>query len=231
MMSHIVKHIGDRATGSDSVDSNPFAPTVLGQDGHKRLNRALGAGVNGMFGHDEASGGVGAGQDDAAAGVEVLVGFARDEELASRVDVEDAVEFFRSHFFQVPKRHDAGVGADDVECAEMRDGFGEETHRFVDVADVGADGDGVGPERFDLLYDLVGRCCCSRVIHDNLGSLPSELDGNRGSNASPGASHQGDLAIQAEWHVWSFQCTHGAHCDECFFFFFDLEKRQRGKDV
>lgn len=68
----------------------------------------------------------------------------------------------------------------------------------------------------------------SRVVHHHLGSLASELDGNRGSNTSPGASHQGDLAIQAEWHVCGFNCTHGAHCDECVGVFSFLDKR-RGK--
>lgn len=161
MMSHIVKHIRDRATGSDSVDSDLFAPAVLGQDGHERLNRALGARVDSMLGHHETSSSVRAGQDNATTIVEMLVAFASDEELSSSVDVENAIEFFRSDFFQVAEGNYSCVGADNVEFSEVGDCFFEETHGFVNVADVGFDGDGVGAEGFDLLHDFVGWCCCS----------------------------------------------------------------------
>lgn len=47
-----------------------------------------------MLGDGEGVGGVGGHEDDAAAGGEVLVCFAGNEELAARVEREDAVEFF-----------------------------------------------------------------------------------------------------------------------------------------
>jgi hypothetical protein len=46
-----------------------------------------------VIGNKESAGSVGARQDDAAAFVEMLVGFASDEKLAPGVDAEDAVKF------------------------------------------------------------------------------------------------------------------------------------------
>lgn len=47
-----------------------------------------------MFGHNKGPGSVGAGQDNASAWGEVLVGLSSNEELSARVDAKHAIKLF-----------------------------------------------------------------------------------------------------------------------------------------
>lgn len=88
-----VEHVRHDATGRDGVDGDPLLAAVDGQARHEGLDGALGGRVERVLGHHEALGRVGARQDDAPAPAQVLVRLAGDEELAARVEAEDAVEF------------------------------------------------------------------------------------------------------------------------------------------
>lgn len=88
-----VEHVSHDAAGRDGVDGDPLLAAVHGQARHEGLDGALGGRVERVLGHHEALGRVGARQDDAPAPAQVLVRLACDEELAARVEAEDAVEF------------------------------------------------------------------------------------------------------------------------------------------
>ena len=57
---------------------------------------------------------------------------------------------------------DAGVGDDDVETAEVIDGFGEQSFEVVDATHVGLDGDGLAARSLDRL-DGIGCSCLGRT--------------------------------------------------------------------
>lgn len=122
--------------------------------------------------------GDGAHQDDAAADGKVLVGLTGDEELATGVDLEDAVELLLGDVLEVTEGDDTGVGADNVELTEVLDGLVEELDGLGDLTNVGLDGNGVGAVLLDLLDDLVGSVGGVGVVDDDLGTALAELNGH-----------------------------------------------------
>lgn len=94
MLRDFVEHIRDGTPGSHGVHRDLLMSTVLCHDAHERLDSALRARIQRVLWHTEGVGCVGRHKDDAAAVVEVAVGFASDEELGARIDAEDTVEFF-----------------------------------------------------------------------------------------------------------------------------------------
>lgn len=191
-----VVHVSLNAAGGDAVDGDLLVAGVDGHAADEGLDGALGARVDGVLGHALGLAGDGAHEDDAAADGQVLVGLAGDEELAAGVDAHDAVVLLLGDVLEVAEGDDAGVGADDVELAEVLDGEVHHLDGLGDVADVGLVGDGVGAHLLDVLDDLVGGVLGVGVVDDDLGAAAGELDGHGGTNATAGASDKGDLAIK-----------------------------------
>jgi hypothetical protein len=129
-----------------------------------------------MLGHALGLSSNGTHEDQPSANLEVLVRLASDEELAARVDVEDAVELFGSDILDVAKGDDAAVGADDVELAEDPDGLLEHAHDLVDVGHVGLDRGRVGAGLLDGLDDLLGRLLAVGVVNDDFCAATAELE-------------------------------------------------------
>jgi hypothetical protein len=99
--------------------------------------------------------------DESTAGREIFVGLLGDEELASSVDGENAVEFFGSDLGDVPKCFDAGVGDYDVDVLEVCVGGVEKLHDVGGLGDVCCDCDGFvaeGFDGFDDLWEIRQRC-------------------------------------------------------------------------
>ena len=128
--------------------------------------------------------GDGAHQDDAATLLEGLVGLTSDEELTTGVDVEHAVEFLGGDILEVAERHNAGVGGDDVELAEVSLGLLEQLNGLLDVGNVGLDGNGVAAHSLDLGYDLVGLVVAVGVVDDNVGATAGELESHLLANTT-----------------------------------------------
>jgi hypothetical protein len=209
LAADLVVHVGLDAAGRDAVDGDLLVAGVDGHAAHKGLDGALGARVDGVLGHALGLAGDGAHEDDAAADRQVLVGLPGDEELAAGVDAHDAVVLLLGHVLHVAEGDDAGVGADNVELAEVLDGLVHHLDGLGDVADVGLDGDGVAAHLLDLLDELVGGFLGVGVVDDDLGAAAGELNGHRRANATAGAGDEGDLAIEAGG------VDLGRHCDVC----------------
>lgn len=173
-----VVHVGLDTTGGDGVDGDALVTAVDGHAADKSLDGTLGAGVDGVLGDTLGLTGDGAHQDDAAADGEVLVGLTGDEELATGVDLEDAVELLLGDVLEVTEGNDTGVGADNVELTEVLDGLVEELDGLGDLTNVGLDGNGVGAVLLDLLDDLVGSVGGVGVVDDDLGTALAELNGH-----------------------------------------------------
>lgn len=152
---------------------------------HKCLNGALGTRVDGVLGHTLGLSGDGAHEDQPSADLEVLVRLARHEELAARVDVEDAVELLRGDVLDVAERHHAAVGADNVELAEDLDGLLEHAHDLVDVRHVGLDRGRVRAGLLDGLHDLLGRLLAVGVVDDDFCAAAAELEGHLSADSAP----------------------------------------------
>ena len=190
-------HVGLDAAWSNAVDSDLLIAGINGHATDEGLDGALGAGVDCVLWDALGLASDRAHQDDAAANAKVLVGLAGDEELATGVDAEDAVEFLLAHVLEVAERDDAGIGADNVELAKVLNGLIEHLDRLLDVADVGLDRNSVAAVRLDLVDDLV-RCLRGvRVVEYDLCTAAGKLGGHCGSKATAGARDEGDLAIKA----------------------------------
>lgn len=120
--------------------------------------------------------GDGSHKNQATTNLEVLVRFTSNEELATGVDREDAVELLGGNILDVAEGDDAAVGADNVELAKLLLGLLEEADDLLNVGDVGLDGGGVGAVLLDLADDLVGGLVAVCVVDDNLGTATSELE-------------------------------------------------------
>lgn len=177
-------HVSLDATGGNSVDSDLLVTEVDGHAADEGLDGTLGSGVDGVLGDTLGLAGDGAHQDEAATDLEVLVGLAGDEELATGVDAEDAVELLGGDVLDMAEGDDTGVGADDVELAEDLLGLGEHLDDLVDVGDVGLDGSGVGTGLLDGLDDLLGGLGAVGVVDDDLGTTTAKLHSHLATNAT-----------------------------------------------
>lgn len=155
-----------------------------GHAAHKGLDGALGPGVDGMLGHALGLPRDRAHEDQPAADLEVLVRLAGDEELAARVDVEDAVELLGRDVLDVAERDDAAVGADHVELAEHLDRLVEHAHDLVHVRHVGLDRRRVRAGLLDGLHHLLGRLGAVGVVDDDLCAAAAEFEGHLSADSA-----------------------------------------------
>lgn len=184
LLAHGVVHVGLDAAGGDGVDGDLLVAAVDGHAAHEGLDGALGARVDGVLGDTLGLARDAAHEDDAAAGLEVLVGLAGHEELASGVDVEDAVKLLLGHVLEVAEGHHARVGHDDVELAKVLLGLGEHVDNLRHVRDVGLDGDRVAAHGLDLGDELVGRLGAVGVVDHHVGTTAGELESGLTAHAS-----------------------------------------------
>lgn len=198
LAANLVVHVGLNSTGSDTVDGDLLVTSVDGHAADESLNGTLGAGVDGVLGHTLGLAGDGAHQDDAAADGKMLVRLAGDEELATGVDAEDAVELLLSDVLDVAEGHDTGVGADDVELTEVLDGLVHELDSLRDVTDVGLQSNGVDLEGLlDFVDNLVGGVGGVGVVDNDLGTTAGELHSHGRTDTTARAGDESDLAIEA----------------------------------
>lgn len=198
LLAHGVVHVGLDTARGNAVDGDLLLTSVCfraladqsrhwkggsdertnGHAAHKGLNGTLAARVEGVLWHALGLARDAAHQDDAAVGLHALVSLLGDEELTTGVDVEDTVELLGSDVLEVAEGNDTGVGAADVELAEVVNGLLHELSGLLGVGNVGHDGDGVGAEILDLLDDLLSGLGAVGVVHDDLGAAASELHGH-----------------------------------------------------
>lgn len=176
LSADLVVHVGLDTAGGDGVDGDLLVTKINSHAADKGLNGTLAAGVDSVSGDSLGLTGDGAHQDDTATDLEVLVGLASDEELATGVDVEDTIELLRGDILDMTKGDDTAVGADDIELAPLLLGLLEETDDLVDLTNVGLDGEGIGAVLLDLLDDLVGGRVAVGIVDDDLGATTSELE-------------------------------------------------------
>ena len=179
-------HVGLDTAGRDRIDGDPLIPTVDRHAADERLDRTLAGRVDGMFRHALGLARDGAHQDDPPADLEVLIRFPGDEELAPRVDLEDTVVFLLGDVFEMAEGDDAGVGADNVELAEVLDSRVHQVDDLFDVGDVGFDGNGVGAfaEGADLLDDFFGSFGAVGVVDNDFGAPAGEFKSGFSADAA-----------------------------------------------
>ena len=158
-------------------------------------------------------------ENDPATHLEVLVRLAGDEELAAGVDLEDAVELLLRDVLEVAEGDDTRVRDDDVELTEVRDRLVHQHDRVGDIGDVGLDGDGFARavvHLAELLADDLGRLSAVGVVDDHLGAAAGELERGLAPDASPGAGHDSDFALQAvRWDALRGVAVHGGDHPGC----------------
>jgi hypothetical protein len=125
-------------------------------------------------------------QDNTATDFHPLVGLLRDEELTTGVDVEDTVELLRLDIGEVTEGNDTGVGAADIETAEVCNNIIHELGGLRNVADVGLESIGIGTVSKSL--DLLNDCLCTLdgvgVVDSDLSTALAELDSHRLSDTT-----------------------------------------------
>jgi len=104
---------------------------------------------------------------------------------------------YLGHIAHVPKTHDPGVAAHDVEPAEMLHCIVHQLGRLRHLSDVGLEGDRVGSQALDLRHDFLRRFPRVGVVDDHLGAAAAEVDGHGGADATARAGDEGDFAIEA----------------------------------
>lgn len=191
------EHVGVDAPGGDGVDGDVPVAAVLGEGSGEALDRALGPGVEGVVRDAGHRRGHRAHEDDAAAVSDVAVRVLGHEELGPGVDVEGpVVDLFRHVEFWV-EGFDAGVVDDDVEVAEVVEGFREEAGDLADFAHVRLDGDGLATFGFDGRYDRLRRAGALGIVDRDGAASAGQLEGESGTYTSACTSDEGDLPVEA----------------------------------
>jgi len=195
------EHVGLDATRRNTVDGD--APrTEVGSKGLDHANDGhLGGIVQAMILDAKQAGSNGAHEDQTPVVLEVLPRRLADEELRTRVEVEDMVELlFRDVLGLVPALGGA-VAHDDIDLAEVLLRLLEQPLDLADLADVRLDGDGFGPGLgvFDLLDNLVGAGLGVGVVYHDAAATLAQLDGAASSDAAAGAGDDGDFVVQGGW--------------------------------
>jgi len=180
-------HVGFDATGRNGVDGDFLVTTVDGHASDEGLDGTLASGVDSVLGDTLGLTCNGAHQDDAATNLEVFVGFSCDKELSTSVDVEDSVVFLFCDIFQVTKGHDAGVGDDNIDFAEMGFGLLHQSDSFLDVGDISLDGNGIGAiaNCLDRCHDFVCTLAAVSVVDDHLCPTTSQFLCSFGTHSTP----------------------------------------------
>jgi len=190
------KHVRLDTAGSDSVDADALVAHVHGQTADESLDGVLAARVQRVVLGQTGGGGDGRHEDDGPLVLEVLVGLLGDEELRPRVGVEDVVVDLGRDLEERRKVLLARVGHDDVQAAKGLLAFLEQPDDVGDLGHVGLDGDGVGPERLDLLHHGVRLVGGLAVVDDYLGPARGKLQGDAFADSAAGTGDEGDLALQ-----------------------------------
>ena len=139
-----------------------------------------------MLGHTLGLTGDGAHEDDPATDFHPLVCLLGDEELATGVDVEDAVELFWLYVGEVTERDDTRVGAADVELAKVGNNIVHKLDGLLDLADVGLEGVRIRAvaQSLDLLDDLLGTLDGVGIVDCDLSATLGQLNGHRLANTT-----------------------------------------------
>lgn len=191
------EHVGLDPTGRNGVDGDGLVAAVGGEAAGEAFDGGLGTGVDGVV-RDSGHGGCDGGHEDYTATVSnVAVSVLSDEELRASIEIEDAIVIFLRDVLLGAEDFGAGIGDDDVDAAEVREGLGEERGDLRDFGDVGLDGDRFAAVGFNLRDNFVGRCRAVGVVDDNGGAAFAELDGDACAETAAGAGDQGDAAVEA----------------------------------
>jgi hypothetical protein len=214
LLANGVVHVGLDSTWGNAVDCDLLVTGINGHAASEGLNSTLGGRVNGVLWDTLGLASDGAHQDNAASNLEVLVCLASNKELASGVDVENAVVLLWCDILHVAEGNDTGVGADNVELAEVGLGLLEHLNDLVDIGNVGLDSNGLAAHLLDLVNDFFGGLSAVGVVDDNISTALGKLESHRLSDttacsllASPkcgeelrkhtGTGNEGDFALQA----------------------------------
>ena len=125
-------------------------------------------------------------KDDTATDFHPLVCLLSDEELTTGVDVEDTVELLGLNFGEVTERDNTGVGAADVEAAEVCNNIIHQLGGLLDVANVGLESVSIGTiaESLDLLNNCLSAIDGVGVVDSDLSTALGKLDGHRFSDTT-----------------------------------------------
>jgi len=197
LLADSVVHVGLDTTWGNAVDSDLLVTSIDGHASDEGLDGTLGGRVHSVLWNTLGLTSDRSHEDDTAANLEVLVCLPGNEELTSSVDVENAIKFLWCHILEMSKGDDAGVGADDVEFAEVGLGLLEHRHDLVDVGNVGLDGNGLAAHLDDLVYNRLSSLSAVGVVDNNIGTTSGKVKSHCLSDTTAGTSDEGDLALQA----------------------------------
>jgi hypothetical protein len=184
LLANSVVHVGLDSTWGNAVDSDLLVTSINGHAAGKGLNSTLGARVDGVLWNTLGLASDGAHQDDTAADLEVPVCFPSNEELSPGVNVENAVELLWCDILHVAEGNNAGVGADNVELAEVGLGLLEHLDGLVDIGDVGLDGNGLAAHLYDFINDRLSSLRAVGVVDNNICSTLGKLESHRLSDTT-----------------------------------------------
>jgi hypothetical protein len=139
-----------------------------------------------VLGHTLGLASDGSHEDDPTTNFHPLVCLFGNEKLTTGVDVEDAVELLGLNICEVAERYDTGVGAANVELAEVCNNIIHELCGFLDVAHVRLECSSIRTvaQCLDLLDDRLSTLNSVGIVDGNLSASLGQLDGHRLANTT-----------------------------------------------
>lgn len=190
----LVVHVGLDAARGDGVDSHLLLAAVNGEGSGETLDGGLGAGIEGMVVNASHGGGDGRSEDNAASAAAVLETLLGDEELASAVEVEDAVKELLGDIELGRPDLSTRVGDHELNVTVVGHNAVKEAGNLGGLADVGLDGDGIGAKGLELGNGVLSGLGARAVVDNNVAAALGKLEGDALANTAAGTGDNGDLA-------------------------------------
>ena len=206
------KHISHDSARCNRIHRNLLRSAILCETAREALDSGFGPGIQGVVLHARHAGRDGRGEYDSPAIGAVLESVLRNEELAARIEVENAVEILLRDVLLDLKSFHTGVRNDEIEPAKVREGLGEESVDFGGLGNVGLDGDGAGAEGAELADDAVGGRGGFAVVDYDEGASGAEFKGYAFTDAAACSCDEGDFAVETTFASGAVGCVAVLHC-------------------
>src|SRR5207253_631630 len=114
-----------------------------------------------------------------------------DEKGPAQIDVHHEIEIRLGHVPKIRPALDAGIVHEDIDLAELRDGFPDDPPVIGGTAQVALHRDGPAAELLNRLECLLRALADHPIVYYDIRALLGEANGDRLANALAASGHEG----------------------------------------
>ena len=207
------KHISHDPARRNRIHRDLLRSAILCETSREAFDSGFRPGIQGVVLHPGHAGCDGRGEYNSPAIGTVLEPVLRNEELASRIEIENAVEIFLCDILLDLESFHTGIRNNEIESAKVREGLLEQGADFSGFGNVGLDGNGAGAEGAELADDAFGGRGGFAVVDYDEGAAGAEFKGYAFADAAACSCDEGDFAVETAFASGGVGCCVAVlHC-------------------